>query len=88
MLAGGPIAARDAVSEDENDSRRLSPGHPLRACRGCNRRRHRVTAPAELARVARQAAPDAIIIVDALGMSVFANAQWCALFGYARGGAW
>ncbi len=43
------------------------------------------TAPSELARAALQSAPDAMIIVDALGMIVFANAQMCALFGYARG---
>ncbi len=43
------------------------------------------TAPTELARAALQSAPDAMIIVDALGMIVFANAQMCALFGYARG---
>jgi PAS domain S-box-containing protein len=42
-----------------------------------------LSAPAELARHALDAAPDAMIIVDASGSIRFANRQVCALFGYA-----
>ena len=44
-----------------------------------------LAAPPELARVALQSAPDAMIIVNALGTIVFVNAQMGALFGCVRG---
>src|ERR1700751_822596 len=40
------------------------------------------TAPSELARSALDAAPDAMIIIDASGVIRFANRQVSALFGY------
>ena len=40
------------------------------------------TLPGELARSALEAAPDAMIIVDAGGIVRFANQQASALFGY------
>jgi two-component system, sensor histidine kinase len=43
-----------------------------------------LSAPAELARHALDAAPDALIIIDASGLIRFANRQVCALFGYAH----
>jgi two-component system, sensor histidine kinase len=42
-----------------------------------------LSAPADLARRALDAAPDAMIIMDASGLIRFANRQVCALFGYA-----
>src|SRR5262245_20301497 len=38
--------------------------------------------PPELARIALDAAPDAMIIIDASGTVLFANRQVSALFGY------
>src|SRR5882724_5209480 len=38
--------------------------------------------PPELARSALDAAPDAMIIIDASGSILFVNRQVCALFGY------
>ena len=43
-----------------------------------------LTIPAELARGALEAAPDAIIIIDASGTVCYANKQVSALFGYAH----
>ena len=43
-----------------------------------------LSVPAELARHALDAAPDAMIIIDASGSIRFANRQVCALFGYAH----
>ena len=43
----------------------------------------RLTSP-ELARAALEAAPDAMIIVDAEGVIRFVNRQVFALFGYTR----
>jgi two-component system, sensor histidine kinase len=43
-----------------------------------------LSVPAELARHALDAAPDAMIIIDASGLIRFANRQVCALFGYAH----
>ncbi len=43
-----------------------------------------LSAPAELARHALDAAPDAMIIIDASGLIRFANRQVSALFGYAQ----
>ncbi len=42
------------------------------------------TAPADLARSALDAAPDAMIIIDETGIVAFANRQASALFGYAH----
>lgn len=41
-----------------------------------------LSVPPELARIVLQFAPDALIIVDALGMILFVNAQMSALFDY------
>ena len=41
-----------------------------------------LTTPAELARGALDAAPDAMIIIDASGIVLYANRQVSALFGY------
>ncbi len=43
-----------------------------------------LTAPPELVRMALQSAPDGMVILDALGMILFANAQMCTLFGFPR----
>ncbi len=42
------------------------------------------TAPPELARIALQSAPDAMLVIDALGLILFANSRVEALFGYSR----
>src|SRR5271167_2003430 len=42
------------------------------------------TAPPDLARSALDAAPDAMIIIDAAGVILFTNQQVSALFGYAH----
>ncbi len=43
-----------------------------------------LSTPAELARGALEAAPDAMIIIDASGIVLYANRQVSALFGYAH----
>ena len=43
-----------------------------------------LTTPAELARGALEAAPDAMIIIDGAGLVLYANRQVSALFGYAH----
>ncbi len=42
------------------------------------------TAPPEIARIALQSAPDAMLLIDALGLILFANSRVEALFGYSR----
>jgi PAS domain-containing protein len=84
-MAGSPIAARGDGTEHRSDSRRRSPGLLLRFAGAAIADDIMLAAPPELARVALQSAPDAMIIVNALGTIVFVNAQMGALFGCVRG---
>ncbi|EQD55197.1 PAS fold domain protein, partial [mine drainage metagenome] len=75
-----PIPGRCCA--DRTRGRMAAPPNPV-AANGRTRLVMRLTPP-ELAHSALEAAPDAMLIVDAEGTICFANRQVFALFGYAR----